>query len=236
METTQTPVDLDPFSAIVSRMTHEKLDLLRMSATILVTLQEMMEFVQGVVVQLERLNHSPKTSCGSGCSYCCHSQINIIPVEALLIFSFIETSFNLREIRDLKIKIQDNHLLTTGKTFAQKVAIKDQTPCVFLFKTGQCRIYSARPFICRSWHSFDKEACEAAFVSGNQDAEMEVFEARNYMFSTARKVFQDLSIQMKIQTGIFKMPDAIGHCFLNATPLASWLSGKKVFNADIKGI
>jgi hypothetical protein len=45
-----------------------------------------MEFVQGVVVQLEKSNHSPKISCGSGCSY-----IDIIPVEALLIFSFIET-------------------------------------------------------------------------------------------------------------------------------------------------
>jgi len=212
-------------------MTHEKLDSLRMSATILVTLQEMMEFVQGVVAQLEQSNHSPKTSCGSGCSYCCHSQINIIPVEALLIFSLIETSFNLHEIRDLKIKIQDNHLLTTGKTFAQKVAIKDQTPCVFLVGTGQCRIYSARPFICRSWHSFDKDACEAAFVSGNPDAEMEVFEARNYMFGTARKVFQDLSLEMKIQTGIYKMSDAIGQCFLNATPLTNWLSGQAVFKA-----
>jgi Fe-S-cluster containining protein len=229
METTQTPVDLDPFKSIVSRITHEKLDTLRMSATILVTLQEIMEFVQGVVVQLEKSNHSPKAACGSGCSYCCHSQINIIPVEALLIFSLIETSFTPREIRELKIKIQDNHLLTTGKTFAEKVAVKDQTPCVFLVETGQCRIYSARPFICRSWHSFDKDACESAFVSGNPDAGMEVFEARNYMFSTARKVFQDLSLEMKMETGIYKMPDAIGHCFLNSTPLTSWLSGQSVF-------
>jgi hypothetical protein len=49
------------------------------------------------------------------------------------------------------------------------------------------------------------------------------------MLSTARQVFQDLSIRMKIQTGIYKMPDAIGHCFLNFTPLASWLAGQSVF-------
>jgi hypothetical protein len=59
-------------------MTHEKLDYQGMSATILVTLQEMMEFVQLVVAQLERTGHSPKVACGKGCSYCCHSQINII--------------------------------------------------------------------------------------------------------------------------------------------------------------
>ena len=231
MESTETSVDPDPFSSIVSKIIHEKLNLHEMSATILVAVQEIMEFVQGVVVQLEQSNHSPKTACGSGCSYCCHSQINLIPVEALLIFSFIETSFNRREIRDLKTKIQKNHLLTTGKTFMEKVIIKDQTPCVFLGKTGQCRIYSARPFICRSWHSFDKSACESAFISGNHAAEIEVFEARNYMFSTARNLFQELSIRKEIETGIYKMPDAIGQCFLHSKPLVRWLSGESVFKA-----
>ena len=152
-------------------------------------------------------------------------------MEALLIFSFIEKSFGRQKIRELKRKIQKNHLLTTGKTFKERVAIKGQTPCIFLDKKGQCGVYSARPFICRSWHSFDKGACESAFVSGNPAAEIEVFEARNYMFSSARKVFQDLSLQMKFETGIYKMPEAVGSCLSLSAPLTNWLAGEIVFQA-----
>jgi len=89
MEKTGASVDMDQFQSILSKMTHEKLDYQGMPATILVTLQEIMEFVQIVAAQLEKGGHSAKVACGNGCSYCCHSQITVIPVEALLIFSFI---------------------------------------------------------------------------------------------------------------------------------------------------
>lgn len=225
-------MDQDHFRSILAKITHEKLDYQSMPATILVALGEIMEFLQSVVGQLEKEGHSMPVACGSGCSYCCHSQINVIPVEALLIFSFVEKTFDYDEIRDLKVKIKNNQLLTAGKTFKDRVAIKDLTPCVFLGKNGQCGIYSARPLICRSWHSFDRSVCESAFVSGNHNAQIEVFEGRNYMYSSARDVFQDLSVQLDIETGIYKMSDAILNCFSMPTPLVAWLAGASVFNRD----
>jgi hypothetical protein len=58
---------------------------------------------------------------------------------------------------------------------------------------------------------------------------METFEARNYMFGSARKVFQDLSVQMKFETGIYTLPEAIGNCLSMSSPLTNWLAGKIVF-------
>ncbi|MBU1342951.1 MAG: YkgJ family cysteine cluster protein [Proteobacteria bacterium] len=229
MNRSEASEDQDQFKTILSRMTREKMQDTVQPQTVLITLQSIMEFVQDIVEQLEKSELSLPSACCSGCSYCCHSQIKVIPAEALLIFAFIEKYFDPAQIKALKARIQSNRLLVKGKTFKQRVAIKDKTPCIFLINAA-CSIYAARPLICRSWHSFDRSACEAAFTSGNHNAEIKTFAARNYMFGIAREVFQDMGDQMDLENGIYIMPEAIWNCFIPSSPLENWLLGKQVFH------
>lgn len=224
--------DLDDFKAILSQITQKKLADKVQIKPLPAIFQEMMEFVQELAGRLEKSDISPPVACSSKCSYCCYSHIKVIPVEALLIFSFIEQHFTASDIRDLKGRIHNNDLLMKGKSSKERVAIKDRTPCIFL-KNNQCSIYPARPLICRSWHSFDKTECERAFIAGNHTAKIETFAVREYMFNTAREVFQEISDQMDVENGVYEMPAAILSCFMLSRPLENWRKGNPVFDPDI---
>lgn len=76
---------------IQDKLHQKKSDGCRFHDAILPVFQEVLEFSESIVENLEENGQSPKVACRSGCTYCCHSQVNIIPIEALLISAFIKT-------------------------------------------------------------------------------------------------------------------------------------------------
>lgn len=217
------------FKAIVVNFTRDKLIHGTHQETILSAIRAVMEFVQEIIEQLETSGQSPAVSCGSGCNFCCHSLIRVIPAEALLIEAFIRSSFSDSDIQALKKNIYEYQILVDGKSLKKRVLIKDQTPCIFL-KNDICSIYPVRPFICRAWNSLDRSACESAFRSGNHNAEIEVSPVRNYIFGTAREIFQDMDSQMALKTGLYEIPGAILDCLSHTDPLKHWCMNKPVFS------
>ena len=74
-------------------------------------------------------------SCSKGCHYCCDVKVAVSMPEA----EFIE--------------IKTGHRITNRKK--QKIGPKNKTtPCIFL-KKGECSIYEARPYVCRTFFSVD---------------------------------------------------------------------------------
>ena len=132
------------FKTILVNITREKMTSGTHQDTILAALQAVMVFAQEIIEQLEASGQSPAVSCGSGCSFCCHSLIKVIPAEALLIESFIRRHFIDSDIQALKEKINEYQKLVDGKSLEKRVLIKDQTPCIFL-KNNICCIYPVRP-------------------------------------------------------------------------------------------
>ncbi|MDD9300960.1 MAG: YkgJ family cysteine cluster protein [Desulfobacter sp.] len=196
-------------------------------------LREMMDFGQELVQDLEISGQAPKVSCGKGCSYCCHSRVNILPIEALLISGFMDKEFDLTAVEAIKAKIQTNLGLTRGKSFFERVALKEQTPCIFL-ENCQCRVYEVRPMICRAWNSLDKKGCQAAFANGNADAQIDSSKVRNYVFSTTRDLFGELSCQMGLQADLRQIPEAIGDCLASSSPLVLWGGGGELFKPQFQ--
>lgn len=216
------------FKTILVNITQEKMTNGAHQDTILVAIQAVMVFVQEIIEQLEASGQSPAVSCGSGCSFCCHSLIQVIPAEALLIESFIKSHFIDSDIRVLKEKINGYQSLVDGKSFEKRVLIKDQIPCIFL-KNNICRIYPVRPFICRAWNSLDRTACQAAFRSEDHNSEIEASPARNFIFGTAREIFQEMDSQMGLKTGLYNLPDAILDCLSHTDSLRRWCISEPVF-------
>lgn len=85
--------------------------------------------VDGFFARVEA-RHGEDMQCGTGCSDCCHVSLTITEVEA-------------GAIRDL----------VAGWPADRRRGLADQGPgerCAALDATGRCKIYEARPIVCRS--------------------------------------------------------------------------------------
>lgn len=218
----------DPLKQLLFENIQTKLQENPFAQSILPAFEQIMEFAQVIIEQLEESGQSPSVSCQCGCSYCCHSQVKIIPIEALSIYTYIKQTFNDIEISDLKKRISSFHGLTRGKTFEQRFSMKQMLPCIFL-KSEQCCIYKARPSICRSWNSLSQSDCITAYNSKNSQAEIESSPARNYVYGSARELFELITRQQALQTHTLHMPQAIDDCFNNPDPLTQWSRGIDIF-------
>jgi hypothetical protein len=216
------------FHTIQEKLQQKKTDGFKLYDVILPVFQEMLEFSDQIVLDLEENGHCPEVACQSGCSYCCHSQVSVIPIEALLIGAFIKTDFSRMEISELHTGMSQINARTCGKTLEQIYVIKDGLPCLFL-KQGKCRIYHMRPSICRSWNSFDSAACRSAYDSADYRSQVPGSPARNLIFGTTRSLFKDLSDVFSLQSDILSLPHAVSDCLNSTDPLAQWLNGDVLF-------
>ena len=219
------------FQTIQEKLSQKKADGLKFHDAILPVFQEVLEFSDSIVQNLEKNGQSPKVACQSGCNYCCHSQVNIIPIEALLISAFIKTDFTFTEVSALNTEISQILLLTAGKTLEQLYALKDDLPCLFL-KKGKCSIYKMRPSICRSWSSFDSISCKAAYDSVDYRSPVIGSPARNYVFGTTRALFGQLSEAFSLQSETLLLPKAMSDCLNNDNPIGLWKKGYDVFRYE----
>lgn len=219
------------FQTIQKKLGQKKTDNISFRNAILPVFQEVVEFAQDIVQALEISGQSPKVACQSGCTYCCHSQVNIIPIEALMICAFIKTDFTAGQIEALEAGLIRARSLTEGKTCEQVYAIKDDLPCVFL-KSGRCSIYTMRPSICRSWNSFDAGACKAAYYSHDFRSSVGASQARNFVFGTTRELFAQLSTTLSLQSGTLLLHDAVFDCLNILDSLGQWVGGNDVFHYD----
>lgn len=224
--------DTDPngLEGILFNIIQEKLAGQEHPEGILEVLREMMAFAQDLIQGIEDSGQAPLVSCRSGCSYCCHSQVNILPIEALLISEYLGTNFSSNSIEGVEANITANLNLTRGKNIDQRFALKGLTPCIFL-DNHRCGIYPVRPMICRAWNSLDRDACQSAYDNGDVDTEIDTSPMRNFVFSTTRDLFGKFSSQMTLQAGTSDIPRAIRDCLSVTDPLALWLRGGLLFKS-----
>jgi hypothetical protein len=150
-------------------------------------------------------NDFPEIRCSKGCSYCCHAQVKITWPEALLLNQFVRETFSQPEKTALLKRAAHNRMETEGKTLAQRVSVRAETPCIFLEK-NTCLVYSARPLICRAWHSLDEVACCKAFNDGDHNADIELNPHRNFIYGTIKEVFTELCVKYKLDQKIYELP------------------------------
>lgn len=107
-------------------------------------IQGVVEYAYGYIDTVhKKVDMASKTTCGSGCSFCCHSDINMSSYEGSYILGIIEY---------LKIPINTTRLEKQQSKKFHKLKYADKA-CVMLDKKGNCMIYDHRPIICRLWNS-----------------------------------------------------------------------------------
>jgi len=202
------------------------------SAGIKAALVEIMELSADLVKSVYEAQAGAGVDCEAGCSYCCYSQIKLMPAEALLIFSWIEDKFKGRDQDLLEGRIRNNRQITEGKSLESRVMVKESSPCIFL-EEGNCSIYPVRPLICRSWASYSRSKCIEAFGSGNHNAEIETSSSSNYVFYVARETVRNVCRSHGLESEPLELPRAMDCCLSVNDPFARWLRGEPVFDKRI---
>lgn len=214
------------FKTILTDIFQEKFYSSLLQGSMMAILQELMGFVHKAADGLEREGKSPEIVCQDGCSYCCYSNLRIIPAEALFIISFIETHFDAEKLSGLKKKIALDIQPTDDEIDEEK------NPCLFLDKNS-CSIYPVRPFICRALNSVDRTACESAFSADTYPAGAESASVIDTVFLLARALVIDLSCQVNLQYNKLEMSQALFNCMNIHNPEALWMAGYHIFNSEL---
>ncbi|MBI9088392.1 MAG: YkgJ family cysteine cluster protein [Desulfobacterium sp.] len=192
-------------------------------------LHEIMDLAASIVENVHETQEEDRVECKSGCSYCCYNQIKLTPAEALLIFSWIDTAFTDQDRTLLGERIQNNRLLTEGKSLETRVRVKKSSPCIFL-QQEKCSIYPVRPLICRSWTSYSHEACVDAFQSGNHNSEIETSSSSNFVYYLARETVRTVCRYHGVDSTPLELPRAMDCCLTNKEPFTRWLGGEHLFD------
>jgi len=85
---------------------------------------------------------SEQLTCQQGCSGCCHRDLSVFPIEAERIRRYLEK----HELRPLPV-VSPPPITREALTVLD---LEGEAPCAMLDSEGLCRIYEARPTICRS--------------------------------------------------------------------------------------
>jgi hypothetical protein len=77
--------------------------------------------------------HAADMRCAAGCDLCCRTRLTVTSVEAAAIVEWAE-----------------RHTHEERAVIARAAAASDHSRCAALDDAGRCRIYEARPIVCRS--------------------------------------------------------------------------------------
>jgi Fe-S-cluster containining protein len=136
--------------------------------------------------------YGDRMQCGRGCSSCCSQMFRITIMDAIMISRKMK-QLPAAERDDLQARAQ-HYIEERARLIHQRADEDNQNerevpttglrlPCPALNEQGACRIYDARPVVCRKWgiplfdpqHPTELQACELNFPPGTafEDEELD---------------------------------------------------------------
>mgnify|MGYP003345877699 CR=1 FL=1 len=166
-----TPSDKSPYRGLFVAIQNRVLDALRTSRSVAVVARAVADSAAlsdrtwNEIRPAIESRRQPNFACAAGCSWCCHQQVALEPVEAIAIARHVETHFTAGERAAVKQRIDALAERTRGLGNLAWARLK--TPCAFLID-GKCSIYEVRPLRCRAVYSRDAEHCRWAMESPDE--------------------------------------------------------------------
>jgi Fe-S-cluster containining protein len=129
------------------------------------TVAPLMAFFQENMAAAGRPGPSRALACRRGCSHCCYAWVSARAPEIL----FAKKAVPGREREAVRAAVEAVYKVTGRLDFDGREGII--TPCPLL-AGDQCRIYAARPAVCRTAVSADARICERAYRQGDTEAKI----------------------------------------------------------------
>jgi hypothetical protein len=115
---------------------------------------------------IEHLNASQvppiNVACKAGCSWCCHLDVEVTPLEVLRIVAFLRESLDADTLPGVIDRVRTTHEQKMDRENSGDVP---KIPCALLVE-GLCSVYAVRPLKCRGGNSTDAEICKTYFETG----------------------------------------------------------------------
>jgi len=108
----------------------------------------------GLDADLAGMAAAPHRACRAGCAFCCHHPVGITWLEAERLCDALD-----QLPQDQQDRIADRLAGSARGTADLTWANLARQPCPLL-EDDRCSVYDARPVPCRSFASFDRDACE----------------------------------------------------------------------------
>lgn len=136
-----------------------------------------------------------RIDCCAGCAWCCHEPIQCSILDAISVAHHLLNTDKAEEFSPTL----DAYLATIAPYENRREQLKQSfDPCPFLGTNHQCKVYQARPIICRAFHSTDVGVCTS--IHEQKAAERSVpmytglFGFRGIRLSGARQALSELGM------------------------------------------
>lgn len=220
-------IDQD-LSARVKQMLAGALAAARNGEMALEVSHQAIQWADQLIEGFESVNPLPRpVACQPGCSYCCHSLVEVTPAEVFLIAQVISRYFPPDKLEQVKERTLRLAALKVGKSKEELAAARQDQPCPLL-EEDRCVIYPWRPLMCRAMHSLDREHCGTSFAAG--DLSGEEYYLHRYVFPMS--VSAGLAAGFKevgCVTPVLELTQALGQVLLSPSLAERWLAGEDVF-------
>jgi Fe-S-cluster containining protein len=187
-------------------------------------------WAESLVARFEAINTLPApVACREGCTYCCFNQVEVTPLEALLIGHHVRRNFPAPAQAALQERLKRSLALKAGKNKRQIADLRRKLPCPLL-QHDRCSVYPVRPLVCRAMHSLGAPACAQEFKS-RKAAGVKYYQHRYELILSVTAGLQDGGKALGCQSGFLDLSRALAACCSQASPLTEWLRGESIFEA-----
>lgn len=161
-------------------------------------------------------------ACAAGCAHCCHFQVAVTPVEAIVIADHLRATRVAADVAALAATCRQ--LAAKERGFDAAARIRARRPCVLLGVDARCTIYEVRPLACRGANATDATQCEVALNGADVAVTLYTHQA-NVMKAAAR----GLNTATEPRNGELELTAALAVALGKENAAERWLAGEPVF-------
>lgn len=173
-----------------------------------------------------------KPDCKAGCAFCCYYKVEARAHEILLIKEYIGKHFSAEQVIALKAALEAN--VAVIRTLTPEQHLTTNLKCALL-DNNQCRVYPARPFRCRNFHSTDAQACETSFNDPtNMETATGMVEAVAILADAHTQGFEAATEQAGRDNRIYDFNTALLEALTDEQALKRYQRGKKTFQSAVE--
>jgi hypothetical protein len=164
--------------------------------------------------------------CRSGCTFCCHQNVDVTIPEAIMVALRLGDEADPRRAATLAAAdefkdLDDEARIATGR------------PCPMLVD-NRCSVYEIRPFACRSFTSPDAASCHGALdklKSGRGVVPVEVYVVLQFLCNSEQAATLGICRDLGLQDDLVELTQTVAAILRDPNLIERWAAGERVFAA-----
>jgi Fe-S-cluster containining protein len=169
-----------------------------------------------------------KIQCRSGCTFCCHQNVDVTIPEAILVALRLGDEADPRraatlEAAEMFTGLDDEARIATGR------------PCPMLV-SERCSVYEVRPLACRSFTSPDAANCQTALDSlkgGKGVIRADVYAVLQFLCNGEQAATLGICRDLGLQAAIVDLTQTVAAIIRDPKLIERWAAGEQVFTARL---